>query len=57
MSTVLFYVIHVHSYHNGYNRDAADLDYTINSLQLHTKDVIQMHRAHLNDDTEYLSVP
>ena len=49
--------MNVHSYHNGYSRDAADLDYTINSLQLNTKDVIEMHRAYLSDDTEYLSVP
>ena len=42
---------------NGYNRDAADLDYTINSLQLNATDVIEMHRAYLNDDTEYASVP
>ena len=49
--------MNVHSYHNGYNRDAADLNYTINSLQLNMKDVIEMHRAYLSDDTEYLSVP
>ena len=49
----------VNSYHNGYNRNAADLDYmyTINSRQLNAKDVIEMHRAYLSDDTEYLPVP
>ena len=49
--------MNVHTYHNGYNRNSADLDYTINSLQLNAKDVVEMHRAYLNDDTEYLSVP
>ena len=49
--------MNVHSYHNGYIRNAADLDYMINSLQLNAKDVIEMHRAYLSDDTEYLSVP
>ena len=39
--------MNVHSYHNGYNRNAADLDYTINSLQLNAKDVTEnlMHKS------------
>ena len=47
----------VHSYHTGYSCAAADIDYTFNSLQLNVKDVIEMHRGYLSDDTEYSSVP
>ena len=59
-TVVIEYIVlpmNVHSCHNGYNRNAADLDYTISSLQLNAKDVIEMHRAYLSDDTEYVSVP
>ena len=50
----------LHSYHNGHQRDsvmgAEERGYTFNSLQLTPDDVQEIHRAYLDDDSEYSSV-